>query len=214
MASVRMDRDFEVTRFVALGVELSRRAEGFAVTGLAAQSVQGRGWQPQWRILAHVSAPSAEPAPSVSDDATVWASSVGDALALVERKLVPTHHVLVVRQIGTVTSTVWAERASCPRLASLVTWDALRLAQLACPWIAEPSEAALADALAVRLPRREAGAAQAVLATSQICQRAIERGAMDGRWTTLRQVEEQAGRAPRQVEEYLFRRGPEQIELF
>ncbi|KOT64394.1 MULTISPECIES: hypothetical protein [Streptomyces] len=212
---MRMDREFEAAVFVTVGLELARRAGGFAVTGVAAQAVRGRGWQPQWRTLVGVGVPPVgSAAGQPGGRATAWVDSTGAALAVVEQRVTSEHHVLVVRKTGSVTATLWTERASCPRLASLAEWDALRLAEVACPWVTELSEAALARALDVALPSRDAGVAQQVLATSQICRRALERGAADGRWSTLRQVGERAGRAPRRVEEHFLHRGPEQIELF
>ncbi|TXS74331.1 hypothetical protein EAO69_14380 [Streptomyces sp. me109] len=116
----------------------------------------------------------------------VWVESAADALAVVERKLTADPHVVVAR-VGQVEAGIFrVHRAACPRLASQVVWDALRLAQIACPSVAEPSESALASALGVELPDRRSPFTRAVWATSEICRRAVSQGVSAGRWATLR----------------------------
>jgi hypothetical protein len=144
----------------------------------------------------------------------VWTESVADALAVIERKLTSDPHVVVAR-LGTVEAAVFrAQRASCPRLASQVVWDALRLAQIACPAVQEPAESTLASALGVDLPDRRAPLTQAVWATSEICRRAVVQGVAAGRWATLRQIDDLVGRRPPPVEPEYMPTGPVQETLF
>ncbi|MFE6273960.1 hypothetical protein ACFVQ9_34805 [Streptomyces goshikiensis] len=209
---MRMDREYAACMFVAVGLELSRRSGPYGVTGVAALAAHGDGWAPQWRVHARVAA--AEDVESAPRDGLVWADSVGAALAEVERRLAGTPHVVVARLGGVESATFWEHRASCPRLASLVVWDAMRLAQIACPAVAEPSEKSLAAALGVDLPGPGSLLTQRVWATSEICRRAVLQGVVAGRWSTLRQVEDLVGKRPRPVEEHLLPSGPVQESLF
>lgn len=210
-----MDREYAACRFVVVGVELVRQAGQFDVTAVAALAVQGEDWTPQWRVHARVgSAPEGPPGAAEESHSVVWAESAADALAAVERKLTNDPHVVVAR-LGSVESAVfWAQRASCPRLASQVIWDALRLAQIACPSVTEPAESTLAAALGVNLPGRRAPLTQAVWATSEICRRAVAQGVAAGRWATLRQIEDLVGKRPPPVEPEYLSTGPVQESLF
>lgn len=207
---MRMDREYAACTFVVVGLELSRHA---GVTGVAALAAQGEEWRPQWRVHARVAA-AEETAGAAPQSGFTRADSVGAALGEVERKLTPAPHVVVARLGAMEASTFWEHRASCPRLASLVVWDAMRLAQIVCPAVAEPSEVSLASALGVALPGPGSLLTQRVWATSEICRRALAQGVAAGRWSSLRQVEDLAGKRPRPVEEHLPPSGPLQQSLF
>lgn len=176
-----MDREYAANTFVVMTMELSREASGFTVASVAALGVRGDGWQPQWRVHARVG--TAPEAASGADAQIVWASSAGSALAAVEQKITTAPHVAVTRLGGgsVEAAMVRAERASCPRLASLTMWDALRLAQISCPAVTEPSESTLAAALRVPYPKRGAPVTQMVWALSQMCRTSIEQGVIAGR---------------------------------
>jgi len=211
-----MDREYAACRFVVVGLELARQAGQFDVTAVAALAVQGEDWTPQWRVHARVG-PVPEGPPGAAEEShsvVVWAESAAEALAAVERKLTSDLHVVVAR-LGTVEAAVFrAQRASCPRLASQVVWDALRLAQIACPSVTEPAESTLAAALGVDLPGRRAPLTQAVWATSEICRRAVAQGVTAGRWATLRQIDNLVGKRPPPVEQEFLPTGPVQESLF
>lgn len=212
-----MDREYIACRFVVVGLELARQAGQFEVRGVAALAVQGEGWAPQWRVYARVGpAPQLSPGVEAGAERTsvVWVDSAADALAAVERRLTADPHVVVAR-LGQVEAGIFrVHRASCPRLASQVIWDALRLAQIACPSVAEPSESALASALGVELPDRQAPVTRAVWATSEICRRAVAQGVAAGRWATLRQIENLVGKRPPPVEAEYLPTAPVQGTLF
>ncbi|MER6125928.1 hypothetical protein ABT173_25535 [Streptomyces sp. NPDC001795] len=212
---MRMDREYTACRFVVVGLELARQAGQFDVTGVAALAVQGEDWAPQWRVHARVGpAPQSPSAPGSERSSVVWVESAADALAVVERRLTADPHVVVAR-LGQVEAGIFrVHRASCPRLASQVIWDALRLAQIACPSVAEPSESALASALGVELPDRQAPLTQAVWATSEICRRAVAQGVTAGRWATLRQIEDLVGKRQPPVEAEYLPTAPVQGTLF
>lgn len=212
---VRMDREYAACRFVVVGLELARQAGQFDVTAVAALAVQGEDWAPQWRMHARVGpAPEGPPGATEESHSVVWAESAAEALAAVDRKLTSDPHVVVAR-LGTVEAAVFrAQRASCPRLASQVVWDALRLAQIACPSVTEPAESTLAAALGVGLPSRGAPLTQAVWATSEICRRAVAQGVAAGRWGTLRQIDDLVGKRPPPVEPEYLPTGPVQESLF
>ncbi|MFE4263283.1 hypothetical protein [Streptomyces sp. NPDC056883] len=210
---MRMDRDFEACTFVAVGLELVREFGTVRVAGVAALAVKGVAWTPQWRVHARV-AGAGEVAGPAPDGGVVWTDSVGKALAEVERRLTVTPHVVVARLGAVEAATFWEHRAFCPRLASLMVWDALRLAQIACPSVAEVSEKTLAAALGVGLPGAGSVLTHRVWATSEICHRAVVQGVVAGRWSALRQVEDLVGRRPRPVEEHLLPTGPVQESLF
>ncbi|MET7487671.1 hypothetical protein [Streptomyces sp. NPDC005538] len=210
---MRMDREYIACRFVVVGLELARRAGQFEVSGVAALAVQGEGWAPQWRVHARVG-PAPQPPPGAERVEVVWVESAAEALAAVERRLTADPHVVVAR-LGQVEAGIFrVHRASCPRLASQVVWDALRLAQIACPSVAEPSEFALASALGVELPDRQAPVTRAVWATSEICRRAVAQGVAAGRWATLRQIEDLVGKRPPPVEAEYLPTAPVQGTLF
>jgi hypothetical protein len=210
-----MDREYTACRFVVVGLELARQARQFDVTGVAALAVQGEDWAPQWRVHARVGpAPQSPSAPGSERSSVVWVESAADALAVVERRLTADPHVVVAR-LGQVEAGIFrVHRASCPRLASQVIWDALRLAQIACPSVAEPSESALASALGVELPDRQAPLTQAVWATSEICRRAVAQGVTAGRWATLRQIADLVGKRQPPVEAEYLPTAPVQGTLF
>ncbi|GGU37725.1 hypothetical protein GCM10010289_68310 [Streptomyces violascens] len=208
-----MDREFDACTFVVVGLELSRRIGELKVAGVAALAAQGEGWRSQWRVHARVAA-AADDADSARQGNSVRVESVGAALAEVERRLTGSPHVVVARLGRTEASVFWEHRTSCPRLASLVVWDAMRLAQLACPAVAEPSEQSLASALGVALSGPGSSLTQKVWATSEIYRRALVQGLAAGRWSTLRQVEDLVGKRPRPVEEHLMPSGPVQEGLF
>ncbi|MFD9793712.1 hypothetical protein ACFWXK_22510 [Streptomyces sp. NPDC059070] len=211
--AMRMDREYAACTFVVVGLELSRRGGPYGVSGVAALAARGDGWVPQWRVHARVAAPE-EGADCAPQGGLVGAASVGAAMAEVERRLTGAPHVVVARLGGVEAATFWEHRASCPRLASLVVWDAMRLAQIACPAVAEPSEKSLAAALGVDLPGAGSLLTQRVWATSEICRRAVVQGVVAGRWSSLRQVEDLVGTRPRPVEEHLLPSGPVQESLF
>ncbi|WP_327258140.1 hypothetical protein [Streptomyces sp. NBC_01244] len=210
---MRMDRDFEACTFVVVGLELVREFGTVRVASVAALAIQGTGWTPQWRVHARV-AGAAEVAKPASEREDVSAGSVGAALAEIERRLTETPHLVVARLGAVEAATFWEHRAFCPRLASLMVWDAMRLAQITCPSVAEVSEQTLAAALGVDLPGAGSALTQRVWATSEICHRAVARGVAAGRWSTLRQVEDRVGRRPRPVEEHFLPTGPVQESLF
>ncbi|MFF5488611.1 hypothetical protein [Streptomyces virginiae] len=210
---MRMDRDFEACTFVVVGLELVRDLRVVRVAGVAALAVQGAGWTPQWRVHARV-AGAEEVAGPAPEGGGVCADSVGASLSEVERRLTVTPHVVVARLGSVEAATFWERRAFCPRLASLMLWDAMRLAQIACPSVAEVSEKTLASALGVGLLGAGSVLTQRVWATSEICRRALARGVAAGRWSTLRQVEDLVGRRPRPVEQHLLPTGPVQESLF
>ncbi|MFJ4623624.1 hypothetical protein [Streptomyces sp. NPDC088812] len=211
---MRMDGEYAACRFVVVGLELAREAGKFDVLGVAALALLGAEWTPQWRVHARVG-PVQEPVSSAADpSAVVWVESAADALAAVERKLTAGPHVVVAR-LGQVEAGIFRmHRASCPRLASQVIWDALRLAQIACPSVAEPSESALASALGVELPHRQAPLTQAVWATAEICRRAVAQGVAAGRWSSLRQIGDLVGKQQPPVEAEFLPAHPVQEALF
>ncbi|WP_405775705.1 hypothetical protein [Streptomyces sp. NBC_01538] len=210
-----MDREYAMCRFVVVGLELTRQSGQFDVAAVAALAVQGEDWTAQWRVHARVGTAPEASAPSAAErHPVVWAESAADALAVIERKLTPDPHVVVAR-LGTVEAGVFrTHRAACPRLASQVVWDSLRLAQLACPSVKELSESALASALGVGLPDRHAPLTEAVWATSEICRRAVAQGVAAGRWGTLRQIDDLVGKRPPPVEPEYLPTGPVQESLF
>ncbi|MFI0813826.1 hypothetical protein [Streptomyces echinatus] len=212
---MRMDREYTACKFVVVGLELARHTGQFDVNGVAALAVKGEDWAPQWRVHARVSpAPQSPSVPGSDGTSVVWVESAADALAAVERRLTADPHVVVAR-LGQVEAGIFrVHRASCPRLASQVIWDALRLAQIACPSVAEPSESALASALGVELPDRRAPLTRAVWATSEICRRAVAQGAAVGRWATLRQIDDLVGKRPPPVEAEYLPTAPVQGTLF
>lgn len=212
---MRMDREYAACTFVVVGLELSRQTGELAVSGAAALAVRAEDWLPLWRVHAQVGigADEADRTRAESRD-VVRCGSLGEALAVIDRRITEAPHVAVARLGRMEAATFWEQRASCPRLASLVLWDAMRLAQIACPAVAEPSEAALASALGIGLPERGAPVTRAVWATSEICRRALQQGISAGRWATFRQVEDLVGRRPRPVEEHYLPSGPVQDSLF
>ncbi|MGN9822077.1 hypothetical protein ACTMUQ_43230 [Streptomyces sp. SD11] len=164
---MRKDREYAAYTFVVVGLELARQAGQFDVAAVAALAVRGEDWTPQWRVHARVgSAPEGPSGATEEGSPVVWAESAADALAAVERKLTNDPHV-VVASLGTVEAGIFrAQRASCPQMASQVVWDALRLAQIACPSVTEPAESTLPDALT--LLNQLALTLQALTVTDQI----------------------------------------------
>ncbi|WP_369275632.1 hypothetical protein AB5J55_41825 [Streptomyces sp. R11] len=128
------------------------------------------------------------------------AALIADPVIALSGGQLPVVHELAQHVDRYASVRVHTERAACPRLASLIRWDAAELARTACPGV-EGGLEELAQHLGVPLHPGRRPATQEAWAVAQVFRRAIERGAAAGRWSTLAQLEEIAGTAPKPVEE-------------
>ncbi|WP_424862963.1 hypothetical protein [Streptomyces sp. MMS24-I29] len=198
-----MDAEFGSTTFVVVDVELRRQPGGPVPAAVAALALSGADFQPLWRVHQEIreephsswKKPRPPRLPHELPD-----GSAGLALREIERHVTTQPHRIVAALGFIEASLLHNERAACPRLASLTRWDAVELARRACPEV-EGGFEQLAQNLGVPLGPGRRPATQEAWAVAQLFQRAVERGAAAGRWSTFGQLEEIAGTAPEPVEE-------------
>ncbi|MEU1824120.1 hypothetical protein ABZ502_17040 [Streptomyces abikoensis] len=198
-----MDADFRATTFVFIDVELRSQIGGPVPAAVAALALGGKDGQPLWRVHREIhedrTLSSEKPRPPRLPHELPEGSS-GLALREIERHLTTQPH-RIVAALGIIEAALLRnERAACPHLASLTLWDTLALARRACPGV-EGGIEPLARSLGVHLRPGRRPATQEAWAVSQIFQRAVERGAIAGRWSRFAQLEEIAGTVPKPVEE-------------
>ena len=198
-----MDAEFRSTTFVVFDVELRSQLGGPVPAAVAALALSGTDWQPLWRVHLDITEDrllsSEKPRPPRLPH-ELPEGSAGLALREIERHLTTQPH-RIVTAVGLVEAALLRnERAACPRLASLTLWDAVALAQRACPDV-EGGLEPLARKLGVQLRPGRRPATQEAWAVAQVFQRAVERGALAGRWSKLSELEDIAGTIPKPVEE-------------
>ncbi|MFI6287626.1 hypothetical protein ACIBCM_23255 [Streptomyces sp. NPDC051018] len=198
-----MDAEFSSTTFVVLDVELHSQLGGLVPTAVAALALSGKDWRPLWRVHRDIQEErtlfSEEPRlPRLPHD--LPGGSAGLALREVERHLTAQPHRIVAALGFIEAALLHNERAACPRLASLTLWDAVALARRVCPGV-EGGLEPLGQNLGVHLRPGRRPATQEAWVVTQVFQRAVERGAIESRWSTLAQLEDIAGTAPKPVEE-------------
>ncbi|MGW4200915.1 hypothetical protein [Streptomyces sp. NPDC004726] len=198
-----MDAEFSSTTFVVFDVELRSQLGGPVPVAVAALALSGKDWQPLWRVHRDIceerTLSSEKPRPPRLPH-ELSEGSAGLALQEIERHLTAQPH-RIVAALGFIEAALLRnERATCPRLASLTLWDAVALARKACPDV-EGGLEPLAQKLGVNLHPGRRPATQEAWAVAQVFQRAVERGAIAGRWSKLSQLEDIAGTAPKPVEE-------------
>ncbi|MFF8916922.1 hypothetical protein ACF08M_27280 [Streptomyces sp. NPDC015032] len=198
-----MDAEFVSTTFVVVDVELRRQPGGPVPVAVAALALSGADFRPLWRVHQeiceepHSSWKNPRP-PRLPDE--LPEGSVGLALREIERHVTAQPHRIVAALGFIEASLLHTERAACPRLASLTRWDAVELARKASPDV-EGGFEQLAQNLGVPLGPGRRPATQEAWTVAQMFQRAVERGAATGRWSTFAQLEEIAGTVPKPVEE-------------
>jgi hypothetical protein len=198
-----MDAEFSSTTFVVFDVEMRSQLGGPVPAAVAALALSGEDWQPLWRVHREIceerTLSSEKPRPPRLPH-ELPEGSAGLALREIERHVTARPH-RIVAALGFIEAALLRnERAACPGLASLTLWDAVALARRACPGV-EGGLEPLAQYLGVPLRPGRRPATQEVWVVAQMLQRAVERGAVAGRWSTLAQLEEIAGTAPKPVEE-------------
>lgn len=198
-----MDAEFGSTTFVVVDVELRRQPGGPVPAAVAALALSGADFQPLWRVHQEIreephsswKKPRPPRLPHELPD-----GSAGLALREIERHVTERPHRIVAALGFIEASLLHTERAACPRLASLTSWDAVELARTACPGVGGGLEE-LAQHLGVPLHPGRWPATQEAWVVAQVFRHAVERGAAAGRWSTFAQLEEIAGTAPKPVEE-------------
>ncbi|MFE1190038.1 hypothetical protein [[Kitasatospora] papulosa] len=198
-----MDAEFGSTTFVVVDVEMHRQPGGLVPAAVAALALSGADFEPVWRVHREI---NEEPHSSWKKPRPprlpheLPEGSAGLALREIERGVTDRPHRIVAALGFIEASLLHAERAACPRLASLTRWDAVELARRACPGV-EGGLEELAHHLGVPLHPGRRPATQEAWVVAQVFRQAVERGATAGRWSTFAQLEEIAGTAPKPVEE-------------
>jgi hypothetical protein len=211
------DATWRGTVFVIIDVDLHMQPGGPVPVGVAALAVRGGDWVKLWRL--HETVTSGSPVSLSGADQSIGRQgrpaegSAGAALAGIESRLTNGEHRVVAAVGFAEAALIRAERAHCPRLASLVMWDALRLAQLAYPTVQGGLEEHARN-LDIPVGSGRRPVTQEVWVTAELFRRTVERGVMSGLWGTVEQVDELVGKVPPPVEEEYFTPPPVQESLF